>query len=118
MVHSFSHNGRNRAHGVIRIKRLVGNTDAMGFLLASLDGPRVLCATAAGGLFFLLALLHGLQIERHQRVRHAVLARWRGRVARPAPLWVIRLVWMIVMFLVSAGVALLYWSAWGTLHVS
>lgn len=89
----------------------------MGFL-ASVDGPRVLCATAAGGLFFLLALLHGLRIEHQRRVRHAVLARWRGRVPRPAPLWVIRLVWMTVVFLVSAGVALLYWSAWGTLHVA
>lgn len=96
-------------------QRLFGNDDAMGFL-ASPDGPRALCATAAGGLFFLLALLHGLRIEHHQRVRHAVLARWRGRIARPAPLWVIRLVWMTALLAASAAVALLYWGAWGTLR--
>ena len=90
----------------------------MSSFLASLDGPRVLCATAAGRLFFLLALLRGLRIERQQRVRRAVRARWRGREARSAPLWVIRLVWMTALLALSAGVALLYWGAWGSLsHV-
>jgi hypothetical protein len=94
-------------------------TDVMDIIgaLASLDGPRVLYATAAGGLFFLLALLRGLRIEGRRRVRHAVLARWQGRTARPAPLWVVRLVWMTILLLVSAGVALLYWGAWGTLDI-
>ena len=65
----------------------------MGALQSSLmAGPRGLCAIAAGSLFFLLALIRGLRIERQQQVRHAVLARWRGRALRPAQPWLLRLV--------------------------
>jgi hypothetical protein len=82
------------------------------------DVPRVVCASAAGSLFFLLALIRGLRIERTRALRHATLVRLGARSSTSmAPRWVVRLAWLGALALVSVGVALLYWRAWGTLPV-
>lgn len=84
-----------------------------------MDVPRDVCASAAGSLFFLLALIRGLRIERTRALRHATLVRLGARSSsrHPVPRWVVRLAWLGALALVSVGVALLYWRAWGSLPV-
>jgi hypothetical protein len=80
------------------------------------DLPRVACATAAASLFFALALIRGLRIERARQLRHAALARLGARSAPTAPRQIVRLAWLTALVLVSVGVGVLYWQAWGGLH--